>query len=170
MEFDILGIVLRWMHMFAAIALFGGALYQRMVLMPGTADWDEPQRTALRDATVRRWSRVVMIAVLFLLVSGLANYILTIKTFKAPNPKLPGYYHMLFGIKFMLAFGIFFLASALSGRSEGMRKFRENSRTWLTVTLVLATILVGISGVMRSTHTGPNIEPPEPPQAITLAP
>ena len=101
-----------------------------------------------------------MVSALFLLISGTINLLFTIRLFKPPNEPLPAYYHMLFGIKFLLALVVFFLASVLAGRSEGTRTFRENASKWLTINLIVATILVCISGVLRSTHTGPNIEPP----------
>ena len=160
MEIDFVGIVLRWMHIFAAIALFGGAIFQRLALSPAMSQLPADQQEAVRDAIRRRWSKVVMVSILLLLVSGIVNLILTVRLFKDPNPKLPTYYHILFGIKFILAMAIFFLASVLSGRSEGTKSFRENASKWLGVTLILATIVVGISGVLRSTHTGPNIKPP----------
>ena len=34
MDFDIVGIILRWMHILAAIALFGGTIFQRLALVP----------------------------------------------------------------------------------------------------------------------------------------
>jgi uncharacterized membrane protein len=165
MEIDILGIVLRWMHIFAAIALFGGTIFQRIALHPTVGELDAEQRALVADGVRRRWSKVVMVAILFLLVSGLVNYILTVKAFKAlgavnPDDNLPPLFHALWGIKFLLALVVFFFASVLSGRSEGTKRFRENAGKWLTVNLVLATIIVCISGVLRSTHTGPNVKPP----------
>ncbi len=162
MEIDILGLLLRWMHIFAAIALFGGTMFQGFALLPAVGNLPESERRPFHDAVRSRWSKVVMVSILFLLVSGLTNYILTIRTFKALGPEyeLPKIYHMLFGIKFLLAMVIFFFASVLSGRSEKLQKFRDQAGKWVTLNLILATIVVGISGVLRSTHTGPNIEPP----------
>ncbi len=165
MEIDIVGIVLRWMHIFAAIALFGGTIFQRIALHPTVGELDAAQREIVAAGVRRRWSKVVMIAILFLLVSGLTNYILTVRNFKAlgavnPDDNLPPLYHALWGVKVLLALVVFFFASVLAGRSEGTKHFRENAGKWLTVNLILATIIVGISGVLRSTHTGPNVKPP----------
>lgn len=165
MEIDIVGILLRWMHIFAAIALFGGTIFQRIALHPTVGELDAEQRGIIAAGVRRRWSKVVMIAILFLLVSGLTNYMLTVGAFKKlaavdPAYKLPAFYHALWGIKVLLALVVFFIASVLAGRSEGTKRFRENAGKWLTVNLILATIIVCISGVLRSTHTGPNVKPP----------
>ncbi len=61
-------------------------------------------------------------------------------------------YHMLFGIKVLAAFAVFFLASALAGRTAGMAPFRKNAKLWLSVLLALAVLIVVCGGIMRSLH------------------
>ena len=156
MEFDFVGILLRWMHIFAAIALFGGLIYQRVVLWPAAASLPDDIRRGLWERSRSCWARIVMISAFFLLVSGLINFILTMKLFKAADVVMPRFYHPLFGIKFLLALAIFFLASMLAGRSQGTQKFRDHAARWLTVSLVLATLVVAISGILRSTHVAPD--------------
>jgi uncharacterized membrane protein len=168
MDFDIVGIILRWMHILAAIALFGGTIFQRLALVPAARELDDAQHARLAAAIRAKWSRVVMVAILFLLVSGVVNFMLTIKLFKAEaaEQKLPAIYHALIGIKILLALAVFFIASALAGRSEGTQRFRDNLSKWLTVNLILATMIVCISGVLRSTHSAPN----KPASAATSLP
>ena len=100
----------------------------------------------LKEAIDRRWRVVVMVCVTLLLVSGLANFVL----FQAPVHKGQSLYHALFGVKFLAAMIVFFLASALSGRSRALAPIRANARFYVGVaaTLVLAILL--ISGVLRS--------------------
>lgn len=157
---DVVAILFRWVHVFAGMTLVGGLLYQRLALLPAANELADPQRAEFLDNARRRWSKLVMIAVLFLLVSGLVNLILTINTFKSlsDDQKLPGLYLMLFGAKLILALIIFFFASALAGRGAATQRFREEAGRWLTFTLVLAVALVAISNVMRSTHTAPNVK------------
>jgi hypothetical protein len=85
-----------------------------------------------------------MAAILFLLASGLYNFV------QKNNQGLRPAYHMLFGIKFLLAFAIFFLASVLTGRSPAFAKMRANARFWLSLNMTLAIIVVCISGVLRA--------------------
>ena len=166
MEWDFLGIALRWFHIFAAIALVGGALFQRLALIGPTSQLPDDVRQRLNDDVRRRWTKVVMLAILLLLVSGLINYILTIRPYthnvdifqsKYPSLKLPLAYHILFGVKFLIALVIFFIASALSGRGRATAGIRNKAAGWLSLNLFLAVVLVGISGTLRSLHTGPNV-------------
>ena len=172
LEFDFIGIVLRWMHIFAAIALVGGLFYQRFVLLPAASTLEESVGKGLCERSSRCWSRIVMVSALFLLVSGLVNFILTMQLFKGANLALPKLYHPLFGIKFLLALVIFFLASALAGRGKGTQKFRDHAARWLNVSLVLATLVVAISGILRTTHIAPNALDPDrsiPPSSETTS-
>ncbi|MEK6246569.1 MAG: hypothetical protein N2C12_00220 [Planctomycetales bacterium] len=156
MDIDIAGIVLRWMHIFAAIALFGGLIYQRVALIPAAQRLEEEPRKQLSEAVRRPWSRVVMVAILFLVISGFVNFARTSAAFKAVDLKLPPLYHMLWGTKVILALAIFFLASALAGRGTATQRFRDQAAKWLTVSILLAVLVVAISGVLRSIHTAPN--------------
>jgi hypothetical protein len=80
----------------------------------------------------------------FLLVSGIYNVIK-----KEQPPGVTALYHALFGIKFLLALVIFFVASALVGRSPALARIRRNARFWLSVNMALAITVVCISGVLR---------------------
>jgi len=164
MELDYLGITLRWFHIFAAMALVGGALFQRLALIGASSQLPDDVRQRLNDDIRRRWSKVVMLAIFLLLVTGLINAILTMTSFRmafqkdhpALNIPRPGY-DILLGVKMLLAVVIFFIASALAGRGRVTAGMRQKAAGWLTLNLVLAVVLVAISGVMRSFHTGPNI-------------
>ena len=155
MEFDYPGILFRWLHILAAIVAIGGMVFCRLALMPALRTLDSEQRQQIHEAIRVRWSKVVAGSIGLLLISGLYNIFATIK---APYYKqLPEYYMYAFAVKFMLAFGIFFIASALSGRGKATEKIRQNGGFWLTVNLLLALLLVCISGVLRMSHHGANI-------------
>jgi uncharacterized membrane protein len=151
----ILDIVLRWMHIFAAIAAVGGMIFQRVALVPAMAELPEDFRLRLHAAMRARWARVVHASILFLLISGLVNVVGIIR-----NYELARYYHVLFGVKFLLGFGVFFIASMLTGRSEAAGRFQKNARYWLTVNLLLAVIIVGLSGILKTAPKRPKIDPP----------
>jgi len=162
---DLLSIALRWMHILAAIALGGGLIYQRVSLVPVAGELSDESKERVR----RGWSKVVAVSVLFLLVSGLTNLMLTIKAYKAFSPGLEGSYHALFGIKFLLALGLFFLASILAGRSENAKKFQANAKKWLNISIMLLVIIVCLSGVLRNIREKVLVENIEQPAAeITI--
>ena len=140
-----LDVALRWMHILAAIAAGGGTLFARLAVLPATEEsLSLDQRQAFHTAVRKRWSKVVAASIAFLLISGLINFINIVKLYD-----LPKLYHPLFGIKFLLALAVFFIASVLSGRSSLADKFRQNARKWLTINAVLVVAIVLISGVLR---------------------
>ncbi len=149
-QLDWAAIVSRWAHILAAITAVGGTIFMRTALLPAVSVLPEAERKALHDGVRSRWVKFVMLAILFLLVSGIYNIIMKEKQLKTVADGAKGLYHMLFGIKFLLAFVIFFLASAVTGRSPAFAKIRENARFWLTLNMILAILVVCISGVLRA--------------------
>lgn len=152
MELDWLVVVLRWLHLIAAVLLAGGILFWCCVLRPAASELDEAAGTALRQRVAARFSKIVMLAILLLLVSGLINFIRINRSLPADANKM--FYHSLFGIKFLLGLVVFFLASALTGRSPAFEKLRANGKTWLGVTSTLVVAVILISGVMRVYRDG----------------
>ena len=150
------GMALRWVHILAAIALMGGALFQRLALMPAAAELPDDAHEQLRSALRGRWSKVVMATAGLLLLSGLGSFGLLVANYTLDKSELPGkLYHMVFGIKFLLALAVFYIASLLAGRSELAQKVRQNARTWLTLNLVLATLVVCMGGFLRQAQRIP---------------
>lgn len=166
------GIGLRWLHIMAAIALFGGTLFQALALRPACGELPEAERAKFCEAVRRRWSKVVMLSILVLLVSGIVNFMFTIWSFNGfvtaqadghislrdkEELMLPKFYHMIFGIKVLLALGIFFIASVMAGRSKATQGIRDNPGKWIGATIIMAMVLIALSATLRSTHTGPNV-------------
>jgi uncharacterized membrane protein len=160
MEWDVLGIVFRWLHILAAITAVGGTIFMRFALLPAMAELPEATRKSFHEAVRSRWARPVQLAILFLLISGVFNIISMENQYDLSKVRL---YHPLFGVKFLLALAIFFLASVLTGRSARTQRFRDNRRLWLTVNLVLAVLVVCISGVLRKS------DPPKKPVSAISA-
>ena len=160
MNIDILANFLRWLHILAAVALVGGAIFQRIALIPALSTLPEDQRNAYREAIRKRWAPVVWMSIVSLLISGTVGIVLIVRQFSPPAARLPSFYHMLFGIKFLLAMVVFFLASVLAGRSQKTKSFRDAAPRWLTAFLLLATLVICLGGVLRSTHLGPNAPTP----------
>ncbi|HEY5311194.1 MAG TPA: hypothetical protein VIK18_01700 [Pirellulales bacterium] len=141
---DYLGLLFRWLHILAAITAVGGAVFARFALLPAAATLGAEPRAALLEAVRMRWSKIVAVAIAFLLISGLFNIVRMERLYVLGKT-----YHMLFGIKFILAILIFGLASMLAGRGRAAHKLRENARFWLSVNLLMAVLLVCISGVLK---------------------
>lgn len=131
----------RWIHVGAAIVLLGGSTFIRFVLLPEAEKLPEEQHDRLRQGIIGRWKRFVMAGITLLLVTGFYNYL--------TRESIPPRYHMLMGIKILLALGVFFLGSALTGRSAGLAAIRQNARTWLLVLIGLASAVVAIAGYLK---------------------
>jgi uncharacterized membrane protein len=151
---DFVSLVSRWLHILAATTAVGGTIFSRFALLPAVGALADDQRSILMEGIRTRWSKFVAASILFLLVSGLYNFMMIVRSYDLPKP-----YHMLFGIKFILAFVIFMVASLLSGRTELAKRVRANARLWLNVNVALAVVVICLSGVLRALPHAPK-EPP----------
>ena len=140
----LLDVLSRIVHVGTAITLVGGSLFMLLVLMPSAKQLADEPHDQLATEVQSRWKKFVHFGVLLFLVSGFYNYWRAM-----PSHQGDGLYHALVGTKMLLAFGVFFLASALIGRSEKLKAFREQRGKWLSVMLLLAAVIVGISGFVK---------------------
>lgn len=136
----ILPILSRWAHVGCAIVLVGGSAFIWLVVQPVIGTEPSDLHSQLRN----RWKKIVHPGIGLFLLSGFYNYWRAI-----PAHKGDPLYHMLVGTKILLALVVFALASILVGSKPGTQKIRDNARKWLGVTLLLATVIVGISGFVK---------------------
>jgi uncharacterized membrane protein len=141
-------IIVRWLHIVSAALAVGVPLFMRFVLLPSLSTLDDATRGTFREAVHKRWRPFVHIMIVVFLATGFYNF-LVLRRWAAFSPEDKRLYHMLFGIKVLIALVMFFLASALAGRSGKLQKIRENARFWVTVLVVCGLAVVAISGVMR---------------------
>jgi putative copper export protein len=142
---DMVSILLRWLHIVPAVAGGGATVFAAIALVPTLGELPAAERSQIRDTVMRRWRPVFTACVALLLASGLLNFML----FQAPVHKGQPLYHGLFGLKFILAMAVFFLGSALTGRSATFQKLRDRTSYWTAVNALLIVTIVLISGVLR---------------------
>jgi uncharacterized membrane protein len=150
---DVLNLVMRWTHILAAMTAAGGTFFVRFALLPAQEVLSAEQRQALHAALRARWSKVVMISITALLVSGLYN--IGMIEAKTTAPQVYRWYHAVFGVKFLLAMVLFMIASLLVGKTAAAEKIRKNSALWLNVNLALIVAIVLLSGVLRTAVKDP---------------
>jgi uncharacterized membrane protein len=163
---DVVSLVSRWLHIMAAATAVGGTIFALMVVLPAAGVLTPEARESFHVAARRRWSKIVMTAIAVLLLSGLYNYLTIRQNYKVV---LPRWYEPAFGVKFLLALAVFTIASLLVGRTSLAQRIRVNARFWLSANLLLAALIIAISGWMRTAHpaTGPA---PKPAWASTAVP
>ncbi len=150
-------IISRIVHVGTAITVVGGSAFFLFVLMPSARELPDEADQQLSVAIKNRWKRFVHLGVLLFLVSGFYNYLRMI-----PLHRGDGLYHALVGTKILIALVLFFIASALVGSSEKLEPMRQNRAKWLKVVVLLAALIVAISGYLKVRGTGPVEKVPEP--------
>ena len=157
-----LNLALRWLHILSAITLVGGVLYTRFAVLPMLSSLDEGQRDTVGAAMRRNWAKFLMISAALLLATGITNMVLIPKTI---DPELKSNYSMWLGIKFLLAMIVFFIVSALNGRSNMAVKFREKSGLWLNIAVFLSVAIVLLAGYLRFVPRAPKSDESNEPAA-----
>jgi len=135
----LVSVLSRFLHVATAVVLVGGLTALRFVVAPALAAHPE-QMEAIRQ----RWKKYVHAGIGLFLITGGYNYVVAIG-----NHQGDGAYHALLGTKMLLALVVFFLASALVGRSHGTQKFRDNSARWKAIVLLIAFVVIGISSFAK---------------------
>ena len=143
---DITTLGVRWIHILSAITAVGGLFFLRFVLWPAARDTlDDETHAKLREAVIGRWKKVVMVVITLLILTGLYNLMVV----GMPKAKEHPSYHMIFGIKFLAALGVFFLASVLTGRAKVFEGLRAKAPLWMGISALLAVVVVVLSGVLN---------------------
>lgn len=137
-------VVSRVVHIATAIMLLGGSLYNLLLVQPLLDAQSDVERQKLSSNLTAQWKRFVHLGILLFLVTGFYNYVRAM-----PSHKGDGLYHALIGTKILLALGVFFLASALVGRSEKLQALRSGSGWALKLLCLLGLIIVAISGFVK---------------------
>lgn len=131
----------RWFHLVSIIALVGGSVFMRFVLMPAAVDLSDTEHAAFRDRILSRWKRLVHPLIALIVLSGIANLI-----FKVRDTVV--LWHILFTVKLLVALFVLFVASALVGRSKALEPIRRDGARWLVINILLAAVLVFLSGML----------------------
>lgn len=145
MEISPVEVISRVLHILGAVLLLGGGLFVRNVLFPACQELPEDLRKQVHDATAKRWRYIVAAAIAMLIFTGFYNYIVVM----LPQHQGDKLYNMWIGIKILLAFVVFFFASALSGRSKALEGIRRNAGRWMLVTTSLGIVIVVIASVLK---------------------
>jgi len=126
---------MRWVHISSMATLLGGMLYWRLVLAPASEAMSPETREALGDKAASLFSPIVFASIAGLLISGIFKYL--------TSPGHQPVYHMIFGIKMLLALHVFAVA-ILIARPGNPRRTRM-----LTGTVISGLLIVFLSAWLR---------------------
>lgn len=157
----VLAVLSRIVHVITAIVLVGGSIFTLLVLLPAGRQIDEGSNAQLLTAVIGRWKRYVHLGIVLFLISGIYNYTLAIELHRGDGP-----YHAMMGTKMLLAVFVFFIASALVGRTGKLEGMRRQRGKWLTVLVLIALVIVAISGFLKIRGEPPTLSPQIAPDSI----
>lgn len=136
--FDILTVIMRWVHISSMATLIGGIIYGRLVLAPAADALGADMRESLFDHAAARYRPFVVASMIGLIVSGLYKYLTS-----------PGHgvlYHALFGIKILLVLHVFAVA-ILIVKPHNPRRTRM-----MTGVMISGLAIIAISAWLRAIY------------------
>jgi uncharacterized membrane protein len=140
-----LDLFMRWLHIFSVITAVGSAFFMRFVLLPSIASLRDEDKAVISKNITGRARIWIHTAIMGILISGLYN--LHKVWSKTVFP-----YGFIFMLKLVLAMIVFTVAILLTSSSPQRATFQSNRKTWLTLNVGLAVIIVALSAFLRSLH------------------
>ncbi len=131
---DEIAISLRWLHIASMTTLLGGIVFWRMVLVRAGVD---ETRGAFTERIAASFRPLVFASIAGLVLSGFINYL--------SAPGHTKFYHMLLGIKLLLALHVFAVA-ILIVQPNNPRRTRM-----ATGTMISGLVILFISAWLRRT-------------------
>lgn len=146
LPFDIMPVIGRWLHISAAVVAVGGTAFIRFVLRPSVeASLSDEARQSLRNTLAPRWTRVVYLSILAIILTGAYNV-----AHMFPQHKGQPVYHGLFGLKLLLALILFGIALMLTGRSTSSESVRRQAPHWMLASVLLGLVIILLSVMLKS--------------------
>jgi len=132
---DVLTLFMRWVHISSMAALIGGIIYGRLVFLRSLAGLPADANAAVQAKAAGAYRPIVLAAIAGLILSGTYNLL--------TNPGHTPKYHMMFGIKILLALHVFAVAILIT-QPVNPRRGRMMSGT-----LISGLIILAISAYLR---------------------
>jgi uncharacterized membrane protein len=132
---DVLFVLMRWLHFASMATLVGGIIYGRLVMTSSIGALAADARDSFEGRAARAYRPLVLASVIGLIASGTYNLL--------TNPGHTPKYHMLLGIKLMLALHVFAVAFLVT-QPKNPRRARM-----MTGTLISGLIILAISAYLR---------------------
>ena len=145
-DLNVLHIVMRFFHIFAAVTAVGGTIFTAYVVIPATHVLTAETRDNFYEIARRRSAKLVAFSISLLLITGFYNYLMV----QMPLHRGQGLYHGLMGVKIFLAFLVFFIASAVTGKSPTFAKIREYRKRWIRLQILASVAIIALGAILRA--------------------
>jgi putative copper export protein len=132
---DALFVLMRWLHLTSMATLVGGMLYGRFVMVSSEQLLAPDARESFGARAAKAYRPLVLAAVIGLIVSGTYNLL--------TNPGHSVTYHILLGVKLLLALHVFAVAFLVT-QPKNTRRGRM-----MAGTVVSGLIIIAISAYLR---------------------
>ena len=129
-------VIVKFLHVASAAITMGGIAFALWALMPSMGEINAETAGKLMGEVVRRFSRLVWIAIPLLVVTGIWM-IVVVTAAGVPRPL----YHSILGIKVILALVIFFIAYGTSFSVKALESMRKNRKRWMVINIHLIAIV-----------------------------
>jgi len=130
-----LNVLMRWIHISSMATLIGGMVYARLAMMPAIRAMSPEANRALNRDVAAAYRPMVVTAIAGLVLSGLYNL--------RVNPGHSPRYHMVLGVKLLLALHVF-AAAILITKPENPRRERM-----MTGVVISGLMILAISAYLR---------------------
>ena len=144
---DIIALVSRWTHIFAAAVVVGGFAFWRFVVYPAMSTLAEADQTKMREriaANLRPWA---LTSIVLLVLSGSYNF------FRVVSSGVDTTYHMAFGLKFLLALHVFGMLFVLSTPPSGDPVRDAKRPRFVFGAFVSGLLILAIAAYLRTLHS-----------------
>ncbi len=132
---DYLSLFMLALHIICAVTLVGGAIAWRFASLPGMQALDPAARAKVENAAAMAWRPWVFAAIVGILITGIYNFIH--RPVKTPT------FHMLFGIKMLLALHVF-AVWGIAAKADNPKRSRQ-----LTGVVISGILILIISAAFR---------------------
>ncbi len=142
-QINAVDIAMRFVHLTGVVVFVGAAVFARYVVSPAGEALKDPQ-PRYAEAVRGRLAKLILLSVAAILISGFYNYLRN----QISQHEGQALYHALMGVKIILAFAIFFFASALTGKAKAFEFLRSKADTWMGAVVIAALIIIGLAAVL----------------------
>jgi putative copper export protein len=143
-------VVVRWIHITSAVVGVGGMAFLALVLLPAVQRGGADAARAALDAALPGFRSMLLTVIAMLLLTGFYNLSLVIPKANGLGDLKPTY-HMVLGMKMLLAFVLFGTASMVAAAGRRPGGFQPRHSQLLAVSLVLAAAILFLSATLRRT-------------------